>query len=79
MKLTRFLFVFLILLLTYQTGYGAKFSFQDRKERALAKKRKKELKQETNSQSSEIGQEEEEIEESQSFMPDESEGPPENF
>ena len=30
---------------------------------------------ETNSQSSEIGQEEEEIEESQSFMPDESEGP----
>jgi hypothetical protein len=37
------------------------------------------LKQETNSQSSEIGQEEEEIEESQSFMPDESEGPPENF
>ena len=50
MKLTRFLFVFLIPLLTYQTGYGAKFSFQDRKERALAKKRKKELKQEKKKQ-----------------------------
>ena len=32
-----------------------------------------------NSQSSEIGQEEEEIQQSQSFMPDESEGPLENF